>query len=79
MTEPSTPLICSTPAERLTAAWFGPKGFASVVYALLILDSDLPSRETVLALVTAAVLVSVVAHASTDVLVANALRPTPAV
>jgi sodium/hydrogen antiporter len=60
--------------ERLTTAWFGPKGFASVVYALLLVHSTLPQRDHLLALVAAAVLVSVVAHASTDVPVAVALR-----
>ncbi len=58
--------------ERLTAAWFGPKGFASVVYALLLFHSTLPQRQEVVTLVAAAVLVSVVAHASTDVPVAAA-------
>ncbi|MEO9222128.1 MAG: cation:proton antiporter [Mycobacteriaceae bacterium] len=56
--------------ERLTAAWFGPKGFASVVYALLLLHSDLAQRVEIVALVAAAVLVSVVVHASSDVPVA---------
>ena len=32
-------------AERLTAAWFGPKGFASVVYGLLVLQAGIPSGE----------------------------------
>lgn len=61
-------------AERLTAAWFGPKGFASVAYALLLIRSNLPQREHLLTLVAATVLVSVVAHASSDVPVATALR-----
>ena len=32
-------------AEKLTAAWFGPKGFASVVYGLLVLQADIPNGE----------------------------------
>ncbi|HEY3662076.1 MAG TPA: cation:proton antiporter, partial [Chthoniobacterales bacterium] len=29
--------------ERLTAGWFGPKGFASVVYGLLLFQRDVPN------------------------------------
>ncbi|ANZ28590.1 peptidase (plasmid) [Rhodococcus sp. WB1] len=60
--------------ERLAAAWFGPKGFASVVYGLLVLESDVPEETHVLALVVATVIVSITLHSTTDVPVAAALR-----
>ncbi len=59
--------------ERLAVAWFGPKGFASVAYVIIVVASDMDGAPTVLALVTATVLFSVVAHSSTDVAVARAL------
>jgi NhaP-type Na+/H+ or K+/H+ antiporter len=57
--------------ERLAAAWFGPKGFASVVYGLLILESDVAAGDELFHLIALVVVASVVAHSSTDVLVAR--------
>ncbi len=73
-------------SERLVAGWFGPKGFASVVYGLLILNGGFPLDEELFHLVALVVFASVVAHSSTDVLVARwlegkrdeAQRPSPA-
>ncbi|GHF32191.1 NhaP-type Na+/H+ or K+/H+ antiporter [Amycolatopsis bartoniae] len=69
-----TPL---TRQERVTAAWFGPKGFASVVYGLLALQSGIPGSETVFDLVAVTIALSIVLHSSTDVPVARALRVEP--
>jgi NhaP-type Na+/H+ or K+/H+ antiporter len=63
--------------ERLTAAWFGPKGFASVVYGLLALQSEIPAGETVFDLVAVTIALSIVLHSSTDVPFARALRVEP--
>ena len=60
-------------AQRVVAGWFGPKGFASVVYALLVLDSGLADAPRMAVLVAAAVLVSVIVHSSSDVPIAQAL------
>lgn len=60
-----------TRGEWLAAAWFGPKGFASVVYALLVLDAGLPSGDEIFHLAGAVVTLSIVAHSSTDVVVAR--------
>jgi NhaP-type Na+/H+ or K+/H+ antiporter len=57
--------------ERLAIAWFGPKGFASVAYAVIVAFSDMESADLVLALVMVTVLLSVVAHSSTDVAIAR--------
>ncbi|SFA71921.1 sodium/proton antiporter, CPA1 family [Amycolatopsis marina] len=70
-----TPLLSR--AERLTAAWFGPKGFASVVYGLLVLQSGIPGNEVVFDLVAVTIAISIVLHSSTDVPVAKALRVEP--
>jgi NhaP-type Na+/H+ or K+/H+ antiporter len=63
--------------ERAVAAWFGPKGFASVVYGLLALQSATPDGEHVFDLVAITIALSIVLHSSTDVPVARALRVEP--
>lgn len=60
--------------ERLSVAWFGPKGFASVAYAVIVAVSGMPANEKILALTAVTVFVSVVAHSSTDLVVARWLR-----
>ncbi|MBA3652639.1 MAG: cation:proton antiporter [Actinobacteria bacterium] len=57
--------------ERAAASWFGPKGFASVVYGLLILESGTPRSNQLFALIAAVIALSIIAHSSTDVLVAH--------
>lgn len=57
--------------EWLAAAWFGPKGFASVVYGLLILERASPMAPELFHLIGLVVVLSIVAHSSTDVLVAR--------
>ncbi|MEV4477382.1 cation:proton antiporter [Nonomuraea sp. NPDC049504] len=60
--------------ERFSVAWFGPKGFASVVYAVIVLGSGIPLAGEVFALTALAVTLSILAHSSTDVLVARRFR-----
>jgi sodium/hydrogen antiporter len=57
--------------EWVAAAWFGPKGFASVVYGLLILTAGVPGGEEMFQLIALVVVASILAHSSTDVLVAR--------
>ncbi|MGI9033700.1 MAG: cation:proton antiporter, partial [Acidimicrobiales bacterium] len=57
--------------QLLTVAWFGPKGFASVVYGLLIWAAAIPDGDLVFALVATTTAISIVAHSSTDVVVAR--------
>ncbi len=57
--------------EWVTAAWFGPKGFASVVYGLLVLHSGIPGARSTAGLIGLVVAMSIVAHSSTDVLIAR--------
>jgi sodium/hydrogen antiporter len=67
--------------EQVAAMWFGPKGFASVVYVLLVVSSGIPEGDLIFHLVAITIALSIVAHSSTDVLVARSFdRPdeTPA-
>jgi sodium/hydrogen antiporter len=57
--------------EYAAAAWFGPKGFASVVYGVLILQSGIPRADELFHLVALPVAISILAHSSTDVLIAR--------
>jgi NhaP-type Na+/H+ or K+/H+ antiporter len=66
--------------EQAAAMWFGPKGFASVVYGLLVLESGIAAADQVFHLVALTIVLSILAHSSTDVLVARAFdeaRETP--
>lgn len=63
--------------ERAAAAWFGPKGFASVVYGLLALQADIPDGQRVFDLVAITIALSIVLHSSSDVPVARALQVDP--
>ncbi|MEO7555307.1 MAG: cation:proton antiporter, partial [Acidimicrobiales bacterium] len=69
--------------EWIAAAWFGPKGFASVVYGLLILEARLDRSDELFHLIAIVIVLSIIAHASTDVAVARWFRghdqpePTP--
>ncbi len=66
-----------TNQERAAAAWFGPKGFASVVYGLLALQSGIPRSEEVFDIVAITIALSIVLHSSTDVPIAAALKVEP--
>jgi NhaP-type Na+/H+ or K+/H+ antiporter len=57
--------------ERLTAAWFGPKGFASVVFGLMIWQSEATRAEHLFHLVALVIVASIVVHSSTDVLISR--------
>ncbi len=60
--------------EWAAAAWFGPKGFASVVYGLLVLESGVALSDEMFHLVAAVVVASILLHSSTDVVVARRFR-----
>lgn len=65
--------------EQLAAMWFGPKGFASVVYGLLVLESGVDRSDELFHLVALVIVLSILAHSSTDVIVARQFdsRPPP--
>lgn len=54
--------------ERLTAAWFGPKGFSSIFYALLVWRRNIPDVALLLDVPALTIVCSIVAHSSTDIL-----------
>jgi NhaP-type Na+/H+ or K+/H+ antiporter len=58
--------------EQAAAMWFGPKGFASVVYGLLVLESGIVAADEIFHLVALTIVLSIVLHSSTDVVVARA-------
>jgi NhaP-type Na+/H+ and K+/H+ antiporter len=57
--------------ERVVAAWFGPKGFASVVYGILILKAGIARGGDLFHLLAIVIAGSIIAHSSTDVMVAR--------
>ncbi len=57
--------------EQAAVAWFGPKGFASVVYGLIVLDSGAERADEMFHLVALVVVLSILAHSSTDVPIAH--------
>ena len=57
--------------ERLVVGWFGPKGFASVVFALLILQANVPSARHLFSLAALVIAGSIVLHSSKDSLIAR--------
>jgi NhaP-type Na+/H+ or K+/H+ antiporter len=58
--------------EQAAAMWFGPKGFASVVYGLLVLESGITAANDIFHLVAVTIVISILLHSSTDVVVARA-------
>jgi NhaP-type Na+/H+ or K+/H+ antiporter len=51
---------------KLFIAWFGPKGVASMLFALLVLNSDAGSRTLIFDVAAFTILASIVAHGLTD-------------
>lgn len=60
-----------TRREQAAAMWFGPKGFASVVYGLLVLESGIVAADELFHLIALTIALSIIAHSSTDVVVAR--------
>ena len=57
--------------EQIAAMWFGPKGFASVVYGLLVLNSGISQADLLFHIIAVTVVLSILLHSSTDVIVAR--------
>lgn len=57
--------------EWIAAAWFGPKGFASMIYGLLILRAGISEGLHLFHLVAIVILGSIILHSSTDVIIAR--------
>jgi NhaP-type Na+/H+ or K+/H+ antiporter len=60
--------------EKVAALWFGPKGFGAVVYGLMVLKSGVRGADEMFHLIAIVIAASIIAHSSTDVVVARWLR-----
>lgn len=54
-------------SEKVTAAWFGPKGFASIFYTLLIWRMGIGNAPQLFGILTLTIIISIVLHSSTDI------------
>jgi NhaP-type Na+/H+ or K+/H+ antiporter len=48
--------------SKLFIGWFGPRGLASIVFIVMVIDAKLPGNETLTAVVTGTVALSIIAH-----------------
>lgn len=55
-------------SQKLFIAWFGPKGAASMLFALFVLNSQAPDRSVVFDVAAFVILASILAHGLTDTL-----------
>ena len=63
---------------KLFIGWFGPRGLASIVFAVIVLDSKLPNADLVAMTVTCTIILSIIAHGiSANPLVAAFAAKTP--
>jgi sodium/hydrogen antiporter len=51
--------------DKLFIGWFGPRGLATIVFAVLVLDEKLPGNDTIMLAAGLTVLLSVIAHGVT--------------
>jgi NhaP-type Na+/H+ or K+/H+ antiporter len=58
-------------AERLFMGWFGPKGVATMTFALLVLNEGIDEGDRIFHLAALAVITSIIAHGLTDTPGAN--------
>lgn len=59
---------------KIAALWFGPKGFASVIYGLMVLKSGLDGADGMFHLIALVIVGSILAHSSTDVAISRWFR-----
>ena len=52
-------------ADKLFIGWFGPRGLATIVFAILVLHERLPGNDTIILAAGWTVLLSVFAHGVT--------------
>ncbi len=51
--------------EKLFMGWFGPRGLASIVFAIMVIEVDLPHKSTIILTVACTIFLSVVLHGFT--------------
>lgn len=52
-------------ADKLFIAWFGPRGLATIVFGVIVLNEKLPGNDTIIAVAGATVLLSIITHGVT--------------
>ncbi len=60
-----------TRPEKAFIAWFGPKGVASMLFALFVLESTAPDRVELFEIISYVILASIAAHGLTDTIGAS--------
>ena len=50
------------PDEKLFMGWFGPRGLASIVFGVIVLNEHLPGGDTITSTVVCTIVLSVVGH-----------------
>jgi sodium/hydrogen antiporter len=48
--------------EKLFIGWFGPRGLASIVFAIIVFDTELPHKEIIILTAICTILLSIVLH-----------------
>ena len=48
--------------EKLFMGWFGPRGLASIVFAVMVINAQLPGGDTITSVVVCTILFSIIAH-----------------
>ena len=61
-------------ADKLFIGWFGPRGLATIVFAILVLDAKLPGNDTIMLAAGWTVLLSVIGHGVTANPLVKAIR-----
>jgi NhaP-type Na+/H+ or K+/H+ antiporter len=49
-------------SSRLFLGWFGPRGLASIVFAIIVINAEVPGAEKIALVVICTVLLSLIAH-----------------
>lgn len=57
--------------SKMFLGWFGPRGLASIVFIVIVLEENLPGSDTLVAVVTWTVALSIIAHGLSAVPFAN--------
>lgn len=57
---------------KLFLGWFGPRGLASIVFAIIVLDAKLPGGDTLAVVVACTIILSIIAHGLTAIPFATA-------
>jgi NhaP-type Na+/H+ or K+/H+ antiporter len=52
-------------ADKLFVGWFGPRGLASIVFGVIVLQRDLPNESTIAVVAFCTIVLSVIAHGLT--------------